>query len=290
MEPGARVPGVCYVLHSRFPARAPVRTPPPATRSRWSNGREIRGDEFRRTYQAQLQAYRSAYGGNMSEQLLKQLGIDQQILQQMVDERAALAEADRARHQGQRRGSRAADLRDSGVPGERRVHRRAALPAAARASQRPPLTPSEFEDKRPPLARGREAARVAHRLAVGVRQGARAGIPAAQRQGEAGGGQLQRRQLPPRRRPRPTPTSRSYFEAHTGRLQDSREAQGQVPARSTSTRCARRSTVPPADIERAYNDNIEQYTTPEQVRASHILLQDRRQGRRGGEGARPKTC
>src|SRR2546423_7092838 len=58
-------------------------------------GREITAGEFRRTYQAQLQAYRSAYGGNMSEQLLKQLGIDQQILQQMVDERAALAEADR---------------------------------------------------------------------------------------------------------------------------------------------------------------------------------------------------
>ena len=30
--------------------------------------------------------------------------------------------------------------------------------------------------------------------------------------------------------------------------------------------------VPPADIERAYNSNIEQYSTPEQVRASHILL------------------
>jgi peptidyl-prolyl cis-trans isomerase D len=30
--------------------------------------------------------------------------------------------------------------------------------------------------------------------------------------------------------------------------------------------------VPPADVERAYNDNIEQYSTPEQVRASHILL------------------
>jgi peptidyl-prolyl cis-trans isomerase D len=30
--------------------------------------------------------------------------------------------------------------------------------------------------------------------------------------------------------------------------------------------------VPPADIERAYNNNSEQYTTPEQVRASHILL------------------
>src|ERR1041385_5307550 len=59
------------------------------------NGREITGEDFRRTYQAQLQAYRGAYGGNMSEQLLKQLGIDQQILQQMVDEQAAISEADR---------------------------------------------------------------------------------------------------------------------------------------------------------------------------------------------------
>ena len=31
------------------------------------NGREISGADFRRTYQAQLQAYRSAYGGNMSD-------------------------------------------------------------------------------------------------------------------------------------------------------------------------------------------------------------------------------
>jgi hypothetical protein len=49
-------------------------------------GHEITAGEFRRTYQAQLQAYRSAYGANMSEQLLKQLGIEQQILQQMVDD------------------------------------------------------------------------------------------------------------------------------------------------------------------------------------------------------------
>ena len=30
--------------------------------------------------------------------------------------------------------------------------------------------------------------------------------------------------------------------------------------------------IPEADIERAYNDNIQQYSTPEQIRASHILL------------------
>src|SRR5204863_4078280 len=33
-----------------------------------------------------------------------------------------------------------------------------------------------------------------------------------------------------------------------------------------------KAVVPPADVERAYNDNLEQYSTPEQVRASHILL------------------
>src|SRR5262245_28993345 len=58
-------------------------------------GQPIRADEFRRTYQAQIQSYRAAGGGNISDQLLRQLGIDQQILQQMVDERAAVIEADR---------------------------------------------------------------------------------------------------------------------------------------------------------------------------------------------------
>src|SRR6185503_15493230 len=33
-----------------------------------------------------------------------------------------------------------------------------------------------------------------------------------------------------------------------------------------------KAVVPQADIERAYNNSIEQYSTPEQVRASHILL------------------
>ena len=37
----------------------------------------------------------TAYGGEINEQLLRQLGIDQQILKQMVDEQAALVEAER---------------------------------------------------------------------------------------------------------------------------------------------------------------------------------------------------
>src|SRR5512146_2052996 len=58
-------------------------------------GNDITAGEFRQTYQAQLQMYQGAYGGKISTQMLKQMGIDQQILQQMLDERAALAEARR---------------------------------------------------------------------------------------------------------------------------------------------------------------------------------------------------
>src|SRR5881275_2609324 len=108
-------------------------------------GHDITAGEFRRTYQAQLQAYRAAYGANMSEQLLKQLGIEQQILQQLVEERAALAEADRL-------GIRASDeevrRRILSMPafqengqfiGEQRYQQLLRM-------QRPPMTPSEFEE------------------------------------------------------------------------------------------------------------------------------------------------
>src|ERR687884_498048 len=109
------------------------------------DGREITSGEFRRTYQAQLQAYRSAYGNNMSEQLLKQLGIDQQILQQMVDERAALAEADRLgikvsdEEVRQRIISMPAFQENGAFIGEQRYEQLLRM-------QRPPMTPSEFEE------------------------------------------------------------------------------------------------------------------------------------------------
>src|SRR5438128_3700178 len=108
-------------------------------------GHDITAGEFRRTYQAQLQAYRSAYGANMSEQLLKQLGIDQQILQQMVDERAALAEAERlgiavSDEEVRQRIFTMPAFQDNGAfIGETRYRQLLRM-------QRPPLTPSEFED------------------------------------------------------------------------------------------------------------------------------------------------
>src|ERR1041384_6300098 len=59
------------------------------------DGHAITSGEFRRIYQAQIQAYRAQFGGQMSDQLLKQLGVEQQILQQMVAEQASLAEAEK---------------------------------------------------------------------------------------------------------------------------------------------------------------------------------------------------
>jgi len=108
------------------------------------DGRTITVNEFRRAYQTQLQVYRQAYGGNISEQMLKQLGISQQILQQMVDEQAALSEA---RRQG-------IDVTDAEVA--QRIYSMPAFQdngqfigqpryAAMLRMQRPPMTPEEFE-------------------------------------------------------------------------------------------------------------------------------------------------
>ena len=56
-------------------------------------GEPITVGQFTRRYNAQVAAYRNAYGGQMNDQLLKQLGIDRQILQQLVDEEAMVAES-----------------------------------------------------------------------------------------------------------------------------------------------------------------------------------------------------
>ncbi len=56
---------------------------------------EVTLQQFRQVYLRQLQAYRLQTGGEISEEVLRSLGVDRQILQQLIDEYAALAEADR---------------------------------------------------------------------------------------------------------------------------------------------------------------------------------------------------
>jgi peptidyl-prolyl cis-trans isomerase D len=108
--------------------------------------RAITTGEFRQRYQIQLQGYASAYGGTITDETLKQLRVDQQILQQMIDERAQLAEADRL---GIAVGNQEVRARILAMPalqengqfiGEARYRQLLSL-------QRPPVTPPDFEEQ-----------------------------------------------------------------------------------------------------------------------------------------------
>jgi peptidyl-prolyl cis-trans isomerase D len=233
------------------------------------DGREISGAEFQRTYQAQLGAYREAYGGNVSDQILRQLGIDQQILQQMIDERAALAEAERL------------DIRVSDEEVRQRI---LTLPALMENgafigeqrylqllnAQRPPVTPSDFEESlRRALAIDRLRSMVTGWLTIAddeIEQEYR------RRNDKV---KLLVASLP-------LDTFRdvvkasdeevaAYFEAHQEefRVPEKRKIRYAL----VDVDAVRLKTiVPDADVERAYNESFEQFSTPDEVRASHILL------------------
>jgi peptidyl-prolyl cis-trans isomerase D len=100
---------------------------------------------FQRRYLAQLSAYRTAYGGQINEQLLKQLGIDRQILQQLVDEEAMVAEA---RRQGITVGNEEVRERIMAMPGFQENGRFVGEQRYRQILQfqNPPLTTREFEE------------------------------------------------------------------------------------------------------------------------------------------------
>ena len=58
-------------------------------------GRTLTAGDFQQRYLLQMQAYRDQLGGSVNDQLLRQLGVDQQVLTQMIDEQVALIEAER---------------------------------------------------------------------------------------------------------------------------------------------------------------------------------------------------
>ena len=233
------------------------------------DGREISSVDFRRTYQEQLQAYRSAYGANMNDQMLKQLGIDQQILQQMVDERAAVAEADRLgikvsdEEVRQRIFAMPAFQENGGFIGEARYQQLLRM-------QRPPMIASEFEDNvRRGLAVEKLRGSITDWLSVNDkdlekeyrRRNDKVKLAVVSFTADSFRTQV-------------TATDAeiaSHFEAHKNdfKIPEKRKIRYLL----IDVEALRAKTiVPAADIEREYNNNSEQYTTPEQVRASHILL------------------
>lgn len=232
-------------------------------------GHRVTAAEFRRAYQGQLQAYRTAYGGKISDQMLRQLGIEQQILQQMVDERAALAEADRL-------GIRVTD--------EEVRERILTMPAFQQngqfigearyrqllSRQRPPVTVAEFEE-------GLRRSLVLEKLRAALTDWVTVGDAEVEEEVRRRNEKVRLELVVFRTDDFRTNVTLSdadlaaYFEAHKERYRVGERRRIRYLLIDTDA-IRKRVTVGQREIERAYYDNIEQYSTPEQIRASHILL------------------
>ena len=126
-------------------------------------GAPITVGTFTRRYTTQMNAYRQAYGGQMNEQLLRQLGIDRQILQQLVDEEAMVAEA---RRQGLTVNDVEVRERILNMPAFQEggaLRRRTALPPGA-AVQQPAVHDHRVRGQPAPRAADREAAHLGRGL------------------------------------------------------------------------------------------------------------------------------
>jgi peptidyl-prolyl cis-trans isomerase D len=232
-------------------------------------GREITAQQFRRVYEQQMQMYRQQYGANMDERLLKQLGIDQRIVQQMIQEEASLAEAERL-------GITASDAevreRILAIPafqengqfiGDTRYRQLLAM-------QTPPMRPSDFEDEmRRQIITEKLQAALTDWITVS----------------DADVSQEFKRRNEKVKLAVVNVSADKFREgltatdAEISKFFEDHKEQFRVPEKRkvrylTIDQDAMRQkvTVTGQQIERSFNDNIQQYSTPEQVRASHILL------------------
>jgi peptidyl-prolyl cis-trans isomerase D len=233
------------------------------------NGEELTAGEFQRRYTSQVQSYRTAYGAAISPQMLKQLGIDQQILQQMVDEQAALAEA-------QRQGIRVSDEELAqqifAIPGLQENGRFVGEATYERIlqSQNPPMTKSEFEEN---LRRSM----MIDKLRSALTDWMVVSDEEIEREFKLRNEKVKLQVVAltaDKFRDKVTVTDAdvsTYFDAHKAEYRKGEQRKVKMLLLDRQ-QIHDKTIVPPADIQRAYNDNIQQYQTPEQVRASHILL------------------
>jgi peptidyl-prolyl cis-trans isomerase D len=233
-------------------------------------GETITVGDFQRRYTAQLQAYRNAYGSQLSDQLLRQLGIEQQILQQMVDEEAMVAEA-------RRQGIRVSDVevreRILAIPafqengrfiGEQRYRQMLQM-------NNPPLTTTDFENN---LRRALLVEKLRNAVTGWMsitdgevaeeyrRRNEKVKLDVVPLTADAFRSQVNVTDA----------DLAAHFEANkeTYRIGEKRRLRY---ALVDVDQVRQQVTVSDADLQAFYKQNIAQYTTPEQLAASHILFQ-----------------
>ena len=233
------------------------------------DGRELKAGDFQQRYLLQMQNYRNQFGAGMSDQLLRQLGVDQQVLTQMIDEQVALIEAERHRitvsdEELALQIFAIPQLQENGrFIGEERYEQ-------LLLSQNPPLTKSQFEDS---LRRNMILDKLRSALTDWIAVSDSDLESEYRRRNEKA--KLQVVALTADKfRSQVTVTDAdvaAYFDSHKTdyRVGEQRKVKYLLLDREQARQ---RVAVPPNDIQRYYNDNIQQYQTPERVRASHILL------------------
>ena len=232
-------------------------------------GKDVTAGQFLQRYNSQIQAYRTAYGSQMNDQLLRQLGIDQQILQQMIDEQAALTEAERL---GINVGDEELAQTIFSIPGLQENGRFIGEQRYEMLlrSQIPPQTKAMFEDNlRRSLMIDKLRAALTDWMTVADAEVDKQFTEQNQK------AKLQVVALTADRfRDKVTVTDAdvaAYFEMHKAdyRIGEQRKVRMLLLDREQAQA---KTIVPAADVQRFYNDNIAQFQTPEQIRASHILL------------------
>lgn len=129
----------------------PLLQPPPATTGALTDvlaqvgEQEITVGEFQTVYRRQLQSYQTQSGGEITSDLLRSMGIDRQLLQQMIDEYAQLQEAARVGVTVTDTEVREAIVALPVFQQDGRFVGEAAYLQMLRMQQ-PPMTPAEFEE------------------------------------------------------------------------------------------------------------------------------------------------
>ena len=231
-------------------------------------GRELTAGDFQTRYVAQVQNFRSLYG-SAADQLLQQLGLDGQVLQEMIDEQATLAEAER-------QGITVSDeelaqqifatpgLRESGqFIGEARYEQ-------LLLAQVPPMTKAQFEaGLRASMMVIKLRSTLTDWMAVSdeeiereyVRRNERVRLQVVALTADAFRDEVEVTD----------DDLAAYYDAHQAeyRMGERRQIDYVLIDRDS---IRANQTVAETDIQRYYNDNLPLYQSPEQVRASHILL------------------
>lgn len=232
------------------------------------NGHKVTAMVFQRAYSQQVSQIRQSYG-DVTDQMLRQLGISQRLMQDLVTQEAEIAEAERlgltvTDGELKERLLRLPGLQEGGqFVGYERYRQ---MLAAAR----PPVREAEFEED---LRRSLMAEKL--RMAVtGWMHVSDADVEQ----------EFKRRNEKVKLdvavfsaanfRDGITPTDadiNAQFSAHTDTYKVAEKRRVRYLSIDSDALRAR-MTVTPEEIQARYNENVQSYSTPEQVRASHILF------------------